>query len=330
MVNLQDDPIGTPHPTAKCCWCGGALVVGQVLAKRCWLCPVDAMRQVDLALCVTPLDKSHARLLGVTPGTQVCLNVPLPSQALFEECAAKNILWGGQAGPGKSHGVRWWLYKRSLTTPTHEALLTRENWEQLEKTHLRKMAQELPLMGARLVNREARFDNGAFIDCGHMADAEAVTRYLSTEYGAIVADEASQTPVDTEGVTPLGELSTRARKVYRDIAGREVRPRFLPVSNPGGPSAPWLLDMFIDHTPDFERYPALRAKYQAAQWAYIPARLDDNPYQDPEYEDTLAVLTDVRYKQLREGDWRVFSGQFFREWQETKDGQPWHVRRLVA
>jgi len=221
--------------------------------------------------------------------------------------------------------VRWWLYKRSLTTPHHEALLTRENWEQLEKTHLRKMAQELPWLGARLVNREARFENGAFIDCGHMADAEAVSRYLSTEYGAIVPDEASQTPVDSEGVTSLGELSTRARKVYRDIQGREVRPRFLPVSNPGGPSAGWLLDMFIDHAPDFEQYPMLRTKYQPEQWAYIPARLDDNPYQDPEYEDTLAVLTGVRYQQLREGNWRVFRGQFFGEWNEAV-----HVTRLAA
>jgi hypothetical protein len=54
--------------------------------------------------------------------------------------------------------------------------------------------------------------------------------------------------------------------------------------------------------------------YKPEQWAYIPARLDDNPYQDPEYEDTLAVLNKTRYEQLRHGDWTVFSGQFFSEW----------------
>ena len=323
-----DAPIGTAHPKATCCWCQRPLVVAQMLQKRCWVCPVDWPRQAALALTVTPGEKGHAKLLGVPLGTPVCLNVPLPSQAAFEECQAKNILWGGQAGPGKSHGVRWWLYKRSLTTPKHEALLTRENWEQLEKTHIRRMREELPLIaghdGAEIVGTEARFhSSGAFIDCGHMADAKSVSRYLSTEYGAIVCDEASQTPVDGEGVTPLGELSTRARKVYQDVAGAAVRPRFLPVSNPGGASAPWLCDMFIDHTPDFDRYPALRAKYQPAQWAYLPARLDDNPYQDPEYEDTLAVLSAVRFEQLRHGDWHVFSGQFFREWSDRT-----HLRLL--
>jgi hypothetical protein len=314
-------PIGTRHLTAKCCWCASPLVVGQVLDLRCWLCPKDWERQTQYALIVKATGKQHAQLLGVPVGTRVCLNVPLPSQVLFEECPSKNVLWGGQAGPGKSHGVRWWLYKRSLTVPLHESLLLRENWEQLEKTHLRKMAAELPKLGAKLVDRTAVFPNGSFIDCGHMADAAAVSRYLSTEYGAIVPEEASLYPVDTDGNTPLGELSTRARKVYNDLAGRSVRPRFMPVSNPGGPSAGWLLDMFVEHTPDFDKYPALAKKYDEAQWSYIPAKLDDNPYQDPEYEDTLAVLSKWRYDQLRHGDWHVFSGQFFSKFDERRHKQ---------
>jgi hypothetical protein len=72
--------------------------------------------------------------------------------------------------------------------------------------------------------------------------------------------------------------------------------------------------MFIDHEPDFEKYPALRGKYRAEEWLYLPARLDDNPYLDPEYETSLAVLNKVRYEQLRNGNWDVFSGQFFSEW----------------
>jgi hypothetical protein len=322
-VQLEASPIGTPHGSAVCCWCGSHLVIGQYLQKRCWLCPVDYMRQIRLALIVKPLTKDHAKLLGVPAGTEVCLNVPLPSQAEFEEAQEKNILWGGQAGPGKSHGIRWWLYKRSLTVSKHEALLTRENNEELEKTHIRKMREELPLLGAEFVGTEGRFSNGSFIDCGHMADFVKVKRYLSTEYGVIACDEASQAPTDTEGVTALAELSTRARKVYRDINGVEVRPRFLPVSNPGGPSAKWLCDMFIDKTPDLEMYPAQKTAYDPTKWRYIPARLEDNPYQDPEYEETLANASAVRYEQLRHGDWHVFSGQFFREWSERR-----HVKAI--
>jgi len=319
--------LGTAHPTATCCWCQSALVVGEMSGRRAWFCPIHAARQGAEALTVTPKDPDHARLLGVNVGTPVCLNVPLPSQVQFAEATAKNVLWGGHAGPGKSHGVRWWLYNRSLSVPGHEALLLRENFDQLEKTHLRAMAAELPMIlgprHARLVDRVAYFPEGSVIDCGHMADAASVSRYLSTNYGAIVPEEASVYPVDPEGLTPLAELSTRARVEYVDRQGRPVGPRFMPVSNPGGPSAGWLLDMFIDHRPDTDRYPMLKTKYDPSQWVYLPAKLRDNAYMGASYEDTLAVLSSWRYQQLAEGDWRVFSGQFFSKWHEAR-----HVKDL--
>ena len=309
---------------ATCCGCHRPLVVGSVKqwTWKGWLCPVDYPKQLALALVVTAKGKAPQ-----------CVSVPLPSQVVFESCEARNILWGGQAGPGKSYGVRQWLYKRSLRIPNHKALLLRENHGQLETTHLFDMRRELPLLGARLVDDVAKFDNGSEIHCGHMADANAVQRYLGTEYGAIVPDEGSLYPVDAFGVSTLAELSTRARLAHRDMHGAMVEPVFLVVTNPGGPSAGWLRDMFIDHQPDFERFPALAkpGAYLPEQWAYLPARLTDNPYMREDYATTtLAILNETRYKQLAEGDWYAFSGQFFAEWAETKDGRPWHVRRLVA
>jgi hypothetical protein len=41
-------------------------------------------------------------------------------------------------------------------------------------------------------------------------------------------------------------------------------------------------------------------------------------------------LSAVRYRQLAEGDWHVFHGQFFSEWAETLDDRPWHVQRMAA
>lgn len=328
MLDLKDAPIGTPHPKATCCWCGSALVVGQVLALRCWLCPVDYRRQTKHALIVQAQGIAHAKLLGVARGEQVCLDVPLPSQVAFEDCQSRYVLWGGHAGPGKSHGVRKWLYRRSLSIPNHEALLLRENWEQLEKTHIRAMEREMRLLGGEFSNRTGRMPNGSVIDCGHMADADAVARYLSTEYGAIVAEEGSVYPVDSEGTTPLAELSTRARKAYRDVAGQLVDPRFIVPTNPGGPSSHWLTQNFVDHLPDYDKFPRLKpvydeqghqtSGYRQEQWAYIPAKLTDNPYMRDDYAETdLAVLTGVRYQQLAEGDWHVFSGQFFRKWHKA-------------
>lgn len=323
-VTTLKDPLGTPHPVARCGWCDGPLVVGQVADRRCWLCPTDYPRQVACALLVTPKG-----------GTQSCVDVPLPSQVRLDETAARYVLSGGRAGPGKSHGGRHWLYRRCLTVPSTEALLLRENYPQLDKTHLRRMEREVPVLGGRFFknDRKAVFGTGSkesIIDCGHMDTAEAVGQYASTEYAAIVADEASLYPLDGDGVTPLAELSTRARLELPDREGRPVEGRFLAVTNPGGPSALWLREMFIERQPDFDKYPKLREDYNPEQWVYFPGNDRDNPYLPPTFHASLSVLSGTRYQQLAEGDWYAFAGQFFSEWRPEQDGRPWHVRRWAA
>ncbi len=243
------------------------------------------------------------------------LYVPTPKQVEFDACPAKYVLYGGAAGPGKSHAVRWALYRRALRIPGFEALLLRKTFPELEKTHLRRMAREAPLIGAEFVEskRLLRFPhNGSLIECGHMEDADAVAKYLSSEYDVIAPDEGS-----TFDPQALLELSTRARST-KEAVQAEGGAKFWVVSNPGGPASMVLLDFFIDHLPDFDAYPALRDSYQPAEWQYVPGLLDDNPYMDPSYQRQLAVLPKWRYEQLRFGDWRVFAGQFFDEWMERR------------
>ena len=310
------------HPTAKCCWCQRSLVQSEVAGLVCWLCPQEACWQRQVA---------HAIVVTLKGKEKRCLFVPVPKQVAMWECPARNILWGGAAGPGKSTGVRWWLYKQCLMIPGYEALLLRENVTQLKQTHIRKMETEQKSIGAELNKSDnvLKFPNGSLIQMGHMEDADAVQNYLSTEYDAIVCDEGSQYPTGEFGDVPLLELSTRSRSnkpAVQAVGGA----KFVVASNPGGPTSNALLDFFVDHTPDFELCPALKDKYDPENWQYIPATLDDNPYIDPDYLTTLALLPKWRYEQLRHGDWRVFSGQFFSQWRESHHvadlGTPGDVR----
>ncbi len=177
------------------------------------------------------------------------------------------------------------------------------------------------------------FENGSIIECGHCEDDDAVQKWLSAEYDQIVFDEGST--FNPEG---LLEISTRARTSNPAIwaAGG---PWADVVTNPGGRAWPILRDLFVTHTPDFERYPGLRGElqpdgtrlgaYDPRFYVYIKATLDDNPYIDPGYAQSLAVLTDARFRQLRWGEEFVTDGAFFSEWRETKDGAPWHVKALT-
>src|SRR6185295_19126263 len=87
---------------ATCCWCSQRLV----LADKIWWCPTPAcwLRQ-----------KEHA--YGVLKGKERIwewLYVPTPKQVVFDACPSKYVLFGGAAGPGKSHAARWALYRRCL------------------------------------------------------------------------------------------------------------------------------------------------------------------------------------------------------------------------
>lgn len=289
---------------AVCCWCRQRLVQHESI----WWCPTDACR-------ARQREHGLGRQIGLGRGKGTkwqWLYVPTPKQVEFDSCPAKYVLYGGAAGPGKSHAARWALYRRALRIPQFEALLLRETFPELEKTHLRRMAHEAPLIGADFVEskRLMRFPNGSLIECGHMEDSAAVEKYLSTEYDAIVPDEGSRFQPK-----PLLELSTRARSKKPEVIA-EGGAKFWIVSNPGGPAAHTLLDFFIDHQPDFDAYPKLKDEYRPEQWQYVPGTLDDNPYLDPDYARSLAVLSKWRYEQLRNGDWRVFEGQFFSQWTE--------------
>jgi hypothetical protein len=245
-------------------------------------------------------------------------NIPLPKQVEFRERPEKYVLFGGAAGPGKSHEARWATYEFCQKIKNFRALILRETFGELERTHMDKMETEQRLIGATFTKSAHRMTfhgTGAVIELGHMEDAAAVSKYLSAEYDLIVPDEAALYDPDA-----LLSLSTRARTSNPE-ARKLGFPKFWVVSNPGGPASQMLLDFFIDHTPDFDARPALKANYTPAQWYYVPALLDDNPYMDPDYERALAVEKPHRYQQLRYGNFRVFAGQFFPAWMESRHVQ---------
>jgi phage terminase large subunit len=298
------------HPVARCRWCSHQFV--QVYESQ-WVCVSAGCRERQHDYAVMNPGK---RKRGESP----YLYLPLPVQVDIEEMTAKNGMGGGAAGGTKSHGALWRLIRRALRIPGFEALLLRRTFPELEKTHLRRMARIAPLIGADFVEskRLMRFPNGSLIEAGHCEDDADVMKYLSSEYDDITIDEASTFQPDH-----LIEIWTRARSSKAAVQ-REGGATVRLYTNPGGPAAMMIRDLFVTQTPDAEAFP----HYRASDYAFVPARLTDNPYLDPEYAMRLMQLPEARRRQLLDGDWDVFESQFFPEWRAEKDGKPWHVADL--
>jgi hypothetical protein len=269
--------------------------------------------------------------------------VPLPPQVEVEEMAhlrisrlpdksdarPHKILFGGAAGPGKSTGGRRLLLRRCLSVKNYECIILRESFPELQRSHIRRMDQEVEELrnhGANIDWAPSKFvckfpDTGSILEFGHMEDENAVRKYLSTEYDGILADEAVKYPP-----MALAELIGRARTTKSQVLAAGG-PLFLVSTNPGGPSARLIRDLFIDHTPDLDKFPQLADLYFPDEWGYVPANIEDNPYLDANYEADLAVNQSWRFRQLRYNDWDAISGQFFEtfistptEFQEVVEG----------
>lgn len=324
--------------SAKCCWCGKHLMRTD---DGPWWCMTDAChaRQEKCGSFVREIDVRTQKLLRVS-----WLYVPTPVQVVWHDATMiptlTRILVGGQAGPGKSRWLREALYMFARAIPGFHALLLRRTHKDLDQSHLRFVPFEAKKRGGewkagdRVVVFPHEGQPDAIIRMGHLEDSNALQNYLSAEYDVIAPDELVTFERDD-----MLELFSRARSSNPHLFklrgttvienGKEKRldgSLVLTATNPGGRHARWVKDFFIDKTPDRDLF----KKYRPDRWAFFAAKLDDNPYIEEGYRDTLEDLPEMRRRQLLEGDWDAYEGQFFGEWRATVDGRPWHVRSLAA
>jgi hypothetical protein len=254
-------------------------------------------------------------------GKAKVLYSPTAKQVVFHEHGARNVLYGGAAGGGKSHALRWDAYMRCLSVPHYRALLLRRTYPELENTHLENVpvdqANGLPCEYLKS-ERKVRFGNGAVLQFGHCEDESAVAKYLSTEYDAIYFDE-----LVTFSEKQFLMIRSRARSTKPG-----VRPVIKAGTNPGGPESHWVRRRFIWQDITAKEDP----RYRPEDYAYVPATLDDNPHIDQEeYAANLESLPEELAQAYRWGNWDIFPGQYFGEWRKTReiDGKEvgWHVSK---
>lgn len=228
---------------------------------------------------------------------------PTPKQRAFLLMNdAKEILYGGAAGGGKSV-AQLMAALQYVDIPGYSAILFRKTYADLSLPGaLIDMSKQwlMPFVESKEVRwseKEKRYEfpSGASLSFGYLESANDCYRYQGAEFQYIGMDEV--THIDPANYR---YLFSRLRKPK----SLQVPLRFRATANPGGAFGEYYYQRFFVEGKEKGRI-------------FIGAGLDDNPYLDAEaYKESLEELDPIERERLLNGNWEIkASGDMFnRHW----------------
>lgn len=246
------------------------------------------------------------------PLSEIAHFLPRQLEATAEADAHTYTLYGGSAGPGKSYWLRWYPIRKMIQwgnehnlTGIHGALFSRD-FPTLKDRQASKMEVEFPRWLGEIKNTQT----------------DGLGFHLKPEYGGHILalrnlDDPSKYLSSEFAIIAMEELTENEEETFHRVRGR-LRwtgipdPKLIAATNPGGVGHAWVKKLWIDR--DFPE----EMKALAPQFTYVKALPSDNPYLAASYLATLDSLPEKLRKAYRDGNWDVFEGQYFAEWDKEK------------
>ena len=229
-------------------------------------------------------------------------------QKAFIDTRESEVLFGGAAGGGKSYGQVADALLFALKYPKSKQLILRRTFAELDKSLIRLALSLYPkeIYSFNQSSHTGRFVNGSIIDFGYCAGELDVYQYQSAEYDVIRFDELTH--------------FTESQYIYliSRVRGANDYPKQVKsTTNPGGIGHGWVKERFVDPSPAGEPF----IGEDGLQRIFIPSLLSDNKFLeegDPEYRKRLLALPERERRALLYGDWNIFEGQYFTEFDPTR------------
>lgn len=252
---------------------------------------------------------------------------PTPKQRMFHESTAREILYGGAAGGGKSRAIVQDAFARCMTYPGFQAYLFRRTYPELEVTLIKEAKIIIPKELAKYNNgrHEFLFPNGSAMMFRHCEDEADKNHYYGAEIHGLYIDELT---TFTQSMYDFLKSRLRAKKSLR--IPTVVRCG----SNPGNIGHGWVKQYFVDSAPyghihQETMFSDTLRREVSTTIQYIPATVKDNPHIGESYIVELERKPEALRKALLHGNWDAFEGQVFIEFKNDpkhyRDGLWTHV-----
>lgn len=214
------------------------------------------------------------------------------------------FLYGGAAGGGKSYWLRWFsvlfLYYCYIKYGIENvrAGLFCEDYPSLWDRQVSRIQYEFPKELGTFNQQNHEFKLAPKLGSGVLCfrNLDDPSKYLSAEFALEAIDEL-----------------TRNEKVKFDFLRLRKRWPGLPITkfiggtNPGGIGHAWVKDIWLNRKFDPN-------EKEQEQFKFLKATVEDNKYLPKEYTIALDSLPEKMRKAYRDGNWDVFEGQYFTEW----------------
>lgn len=223
-------------------------------------------------------------------------------QERFINALADEVLFGGAAGGGKSYGQIVDAFLYALKYPGSKQIIFRRTFPELDKSIIRTVLALYPteIFKYNSSSHTGKFINGSILDFGYCDSEKDMYKYQSAEFDVIRFDELTHF---TEDIYTY--LISRLR-------GANNFPKSVKSStNPGGIGHNWVKSRFIDIGQEDTIH-----KFDTGTRIFIPSKVQDNTFlmeKDKDYINRLENLDEKNKKALLYGDWDIFDGRYFDE-----------------
>ena len=231
--------------------------------------------------------------------------------------AHKYILYGGAAGGGKSYILRWMLIYLLISMYQKTGLkgirvgLFCEDYMALKDRQISKVLMEFPSWLGEYKESAHEFTLANSLGGGVLCfrNLDNPSKYLSSEFAVIAIDELTLNNQDV-----FDFLRMRLR-----WTGIEDT-KFIAGTNPGGKGHSWVKHLFVDKNLTKE------LEHMRDDIAFVKAKVTDNPHIAQSYIENLKTLPKKLRKAYLDGDWNIFDGQVFEEFNyDTHVVQPFAI-----